>query len=245
MTSPMPGGNGPEAPRIRIAIVDDHEVFRLGLRGLLGRMGEIVVAWDTGSAHDAWTRIEAEPVDAILVDVNLGGPVDGLEVSRTLTARDPALKVILMSGLVDEHRLADAPRVGAAGYLPKALPADQMVAALLDLVRPRRVVRQTRRPMFHDEHGSRLEALSLREREVLAEIRLGRTNREIAYKLQVSTSTVNKHVGQVLRKLRVRNRSEAAIVAAELLIRPRQSQGPVSGTLPASRRHRSRKDGQF
>jgi len=223
MTSPMPGGNGPEAPTIKIAIVDDHEVFRLGLRRLLDRMGEIVVAWDTGSAHEAWTLIEDEPVDAILVDVNLGGPVDGLEVSRTLTARDPTLKVVLMSGLVDEHRLAGAPGAGAAGYLPKALPADQMVEALVELVRPRRAVRPARRLVVHDEHGPRLEALSLREREVLAEIRLGRTNREIAHTLQVSTSTVNKHVSQVLRKLRVRNRSAAATVAAELLARPRQS----------------------
>jgi DNA-binding NarL/FixJ family response regulator len=216
-------GNGPEIPAIRIAIVDDHEVFRLGLRGVLERMGGIDVVWDTGTAHEAWTRIVDEPVDAILVDVNLGGPVDGLEVSRMLTARDAALKVVLMSGLVDEHRLADAPRAGVAGYLPKSLPADQMVEALAELVRPGRRVRRPRRLTFHDEHGSPLESLSLREREVLAEIRLGRTNREIADKLQISTSTVNKHVGQVLRKLRVRNRSEAAIVAAELLSRPRLS----------------------
>lgn len=219
----MVGGREHEPSAIRLAIVDDHEVFRLGLRGLLARAGGIVVAWDTGSAHEAWSRIEEEPVDAVLVDVHLGGPVDGLEVSRMLTARDRGLKVVLMSGLVDEQRLAEAPRVGAVGFLPKELPADQMVDALVDLVRPRRGVRRPQRLTFHDEHGSRLDALSVREREVLAEIRVGRTNREIAQRLQVSTSTVNKHVHQVLRKLRVRNRAEAAIVAAELLSRPRQS----------------------
>jgi DNA-binding NarL/FixJ family response regulator len=213
-----------------LAIVDDHEVFRMGLRGLLERAGGIVVAWDTGSAHEAWNRIVEQPVDAVLVDVHLGGPVDGLEVSRMLTTRDQGLQVVLMSGLVDEQRLAEAPRVGAIGFLPKELAAAEMFEALVRLVRPRRGGPSQQPLQFHDEHGSRLDALSVREREVLAEIRMGRTNREIAERLQVSTSTVNKHVHQVLRKLRVRNRAEAAIVAAELLSRPRESTGGVGET---------------
>jgi DNA-binding NarL/FixJ family response regulator len=219
----MVEGGRHEPPPVRLAIVDDHEVFRIGLRGLFERMGGIVVSWDTGSAHEAWSRIVDQPVDVVLVDVNLGGPVDGLEVSRMMTARDHRLKVVLMSGLIDEQRLAAGPRVGAVGFLPKELPAGEMLEALMDLIRPRRGARHESGPVFHDQHGSQLEELSLREREVLAEIRVGRTNREIAEKLRVSTSTVNKHVHQVLRKLRVRNRSEAAIVAAELLSRPRQT----------------------
>jgi len=219
----MVGGGKHERPPIRLAIVDDHEVFRMGLRGLLERTGGIVVAWDTGSPHEAWSRIVEQPVDAVLVDVHLGGPIDGLEVCRMLTTRDRRVQVVLMSGLVDEQRLAEGPRVGASGFLPKELPAGDMLEALMGLVRPRRGGRRSQHLEFHDEHGSRLEALSLREREVLAEIRLGRTNREIAERLQVSTSTVNKHVHQVLRKLRVRNRAEAAIVAAELLSKPRPS----------------------
>ena len=219
----MVEGGQHEPPAIRLAIVDDHEVFRMGLRGLLERAGGLVVAWDTGSPHEAWSRIVEQPVDAVLVDVHLGGPVDGLEVSRMLTARDRDLKVVLMSGLVDEQRLAEAPLVGAVGFLPKELAAGDMVDALVSLVRPSRGNRSPQQLAFKDEHGSRLDALSLRERQVLAEIRVGRTNREIAEKLQVSTSTVNKHVHQVLRKLRVRNRAEAAIVAAELFSRPRQA----------------------
>jgi DNA-binding NarL/FixJ family response regulator len=147
--------------------------------------------------------------------------VDGLEAARMLTARDPGLRVVLMSGLIDEQRLAEAPRVGAVGFLPKELSAEGMIEALVDLVAPRSAPRRPQRLTFQDELGSPLETLSMREREVLAEIRLGRTNREIADKLQLSTSTVNKHVHQVLRKLRVRNRAEAAIVAGQLLSRPR------------------------
>lgn len=202
---------------MRLAIVDDHEVFRMGLRGLLEREDEIEVVWDTGSAHEAWQRVVEQPVDAVLVDVNLGGPVDGLEATRMMMARRPALRVVLMSGLIDEQRLADVPRSGAVGFLPKSLSADSMVESLLDLVRPGTRRLRPRRP----DHLGPVEELSLREREVLGEIRLGRTNREIAEKLRLSTSTVNKHVHQVLRKLRVRNRAEAAIVAAEVLSRPR------------------------
>jgi DNA-binding NarL/FixJ family response regulator len=215
---------GPGARAVRIGIVDDHEVYRMGLRRLLERHAGVEVVWDTGSPHEAWDRAAEATVDAVLVDVHLGGPVDGLEVSRMLTARHPSLRVVLMSGLVDEERLAAAVRAGAAGFLPKELPADEMIASLVRLAGvtpaapPRR---EARRLVFQDEYA--LEALSVRELEVLAEIRLGRTNREIAEKLRVSTSTVNKHVHRVLRKLRVRNRAEAAIVAAELLARPRHS----------------------
>src|SRR5215469_18437105 len=140
---------GHDAPAIRLAIVDDHEVFRIGLRGLFERSGEIVVAWDTGSAHEAWSRIVEQPVDAVLVDVHLGGPVDGLEVSRMLTTRDQGLQVVLMSGLVDEQRLAEAPRVGAVGFLPKELPAEDMLEALARLVQPRRSGPQPQPLKFH------------------------------------------------------------------------------------------------
>jgi DNA-binding NarL/FixJ family response regulator len=219
---PLAGGAG---RIVRIGIVDDHEVFRLGLRKLLERGDGVVVAWDTASPHEAWSRAAEGTVDAVLVDVHLGGPVDGLEVSRMLTSRDPSLKVVLMSGLVDEERMAGAARVGAAGFLPKELPADEMLEFLARLVGtgPRAARRSARRMVFEDEQGSSIGPLTVRELEVLAEIRQGRTNREIAAKLGVSTSTVNKHVRQVLRKLRVRNRAEAAIVAAGLLARPRHS----------------------
>jgi CheY-like chemotaxis protein len=97
-----------------------------------------VVAWDTGSAHEAWSRFVEQPADAVLVDFHPGGPVDGLEVSRMLTTRDRGLKVVLMSGLVDEQRLAEAPRVGVVGFLPRELAAGDMVEALVGLIRPRR-----------------------------------------------------------------------------------------------------------
>jgi DNA-binding NarL/FixJ family response regulator len=213
-----------QATSLRLAIVDDHEVFRLGLRTLLERTGAVEVAWDTDSPHDAWSRIATDPVDAVLVDLNLGGPVDGLEAARMLTGRYPHLRVVLMSGLVDEKRLMEARQAGVVGFLPKALAAEELLTSLQAMVGPPTsgAPREPLRPLYEDELGTPIGPLSPRETEVLAEIRLGRTNREIAAKLRVSTTTVNKHVHQVLRKLRVRNRAEAAIVAGSLLSRPRR-----------------------
>src|SRR4030081_2713270 len=67
---------------VRLAIVDDHEVFRMGLRSLLGRAPRLEVAWDTASAHDAFERLQMEPVDAVLMDINLGGPIDGVQATE-------------------------------------------------------------------------------------------------------------------------------------------------------------------
>jgi len=193
------------------------------VRTLLERTGEVEVAWDTGSPHEAWRQIAADPVDAVLVDLNLGGPVDGMEAARMLTARYPELRVVLMSGLVDEKRLVGARDAGVVGFLPKALAADELLSALQAMVLPgTSAARVPLRPVLEPGAEAPIEPLSPRETEVLAEIRLGRTNREIAQQLRVSTTTINKHVGQVLRKLRVRNRAEAAIVATAILFRPRQ-----------------------
>jgi DNA-binding NarL/FixJ family response regulator len=222
---PARGRAGPGA--LRLALVDDHEVFRVGLRSLLMRIQGVEVAWDTGSAHDAFDLCHRHPVEAVLMDINLGGPVDGLQATRRLTSVWPQLKVILISGLADERRLALAREVGAAGFLPKELGADEMVRAIQRMVaRPLAVGRASTSPLGaarpHGRAAALLHALSPREVEVLAEVRQARTNREIAQRLGVSTTTVNKHVHQILRKLGVRNRAEAAIVAGRLLAQPRE-----------------------
>jgi DNA-binding NarL/FixJ family response regulator len=209
--------------------VDDHEVFRVGLKSLLARAPRLEVVWDTASAHDAFDRLQQEPVDAVLMDINLGGPVDGIQATDRLMGAWPGLKVILISALADERRLVAAREAGAAGFLPKELGADEMVEAIVRMV-------SGRPPGLGDHIAARgrvtgpvtggpplnaFEALSPRELEVLGEVRWARTNREIAERLGVSTTTINKHVHQILRKLGLRNRGEAAILAARLLSRPR------------------------
>src|SRR5437764_5602734 len=121
---------------LRLGIVDDHEVFRIGLRSLLERVEAASVAWDTGSVHEALDRCADDPVDAVLMDVHLGGPVDGLQATAMLVERQPGVRVILISGLFAEGRLPEVRTAGAAGFLPKDLAAAEMVQAiraLLDL----------------------------------------------------------------------------------------------------------------
>jgi DNA-binding NarL/FixJ family response regulator len=169
-------------------------------------------------------------VDAVLMDINLGGPVDGIQATDRLVAAWPELKVILISGLADERHVVAARRAGAAGFLPKDLSADQMVEAIVRMVSGTlpgltsgiRSTAQLAGPVTGDPPAAAFESLSPREMEVLAEVRWARTNREIAERLGVSTTTVNKHVHQILRKLGLRNRGEAAIVAGKLLSRPRR-----------------------
>lgn len=227
------GGGGPGSDGatrgadrpLRLGVVDDHEVFRIGLRSLLDRTDGIAVGWDTGSVHEAIARCGTDPVDAVLMDVNLGGPLDGLQATRMLRAAHAGLKVVLMSGLADERILTSARVVGAVGFLPKELSGTEMIGALRAMLPAGRdpVRRPVRRmePIVDGSLAGARATLSTREKEVLAEIRLGRTNREIAVKLGVSTTTVNKHVHSLLRKLGVRNRAEAAIVAPSILSRPR------------------------
>jgi DNA-binding NarL/FixJ family response regulator len=225
-----PAGQPRQPALLSLAVVDDHEVFRLGLKRLLSRVQGVQVVWDASTAHDAFERLQRKPVDAVLMDINLGGPVDGLQATRRLVAAWPNLKVILISGLTDERRLAAARQAGATGFLPKELSAVQMVEAIVRMVSGRRApgvgtfhpAGPALAPLADDGRGSAFEDLSPREIEVLGEVRWARTNREIAERLGVSTTTVNKHVHQILRKLGVRNRAEAAIVAAKLLSRPRQ-----------------------
>jgi DNA-binding NarL/FixJ family response regulator len=213
-------------------VVDDHEVFRMGLKSVFDRVQGIEMVWEASSAHDAFDLLQRQPVDVVLMDMNLGGPVDGLQATRRLVAAQPQLKVILISGLTDERRLGTAKEAGASGFLPKELSAQEMVSAIRRMVSGAVVGLQAGRrgasaaaqtPAAGGAQVAAFETLSPREVEVLAEMRLARTNREIAERLGVSTTTVNKHVHQILRKLGLRNRAEAAIVAGRLLSQPRQT----------------------
>jgi DNA-binding NarL/FixJ family response regulator len=163
------------------------------------------------------------------MDINLGGPVDGVQATDRIVGAWPELKVILISGFADERRLVAAREAGAAGFLPKDLGADEMVEAIVRIVsrtlpRPGDAIPsrgQLTGPVTGSPPLNAFETLSPREREVLGELRWARTNREIGERLGVSTTTVNKHVHQILRKLGLRNRAEAAVLAAKLLSRPR------------------------
>jgi len=153
-------------------------------------------------------------VDVLLLDLNLGPDDDSLAATRAVIQRFPAVKVIIVSASLDGDAAAAAKAAGAVGYLPKDLSIPDTTAAIRGLT-----AKGVGAVVFGNFLATRVgvdglngfsrHGLTKREQEVLAELRRGRTNREIATKFGVSIATVNKHVQQVLKKLHVRNRSQA------------------------------------
>jgi DNA-binding NarL/FixJ family response regulator len=212
------------ASPLRLGIIDDHPVYRLGLRHALQRQSDLLVVWDLGSASELAGMLKQAPVDVVLIDVNLGGGVDGVTAAEALKRERHPVKVVLTSALADQERLLRALASGAAAYLPKDLTVNELLGALRSVARSERSitgdllsrlhggVRMPGRRRAPQDLDNKAQLLSAREAEVLGEVRQGRTNREIARKLGISPTTVNKHVQQVLKKLKVRNRAQAATI---------------------------------
>jgi two-component system nitrate/nitrite response regulator NarL len=205
-------GAGQRRSAIRLGIVDDHPVFRLGLKRALERESDVDVVWEMGSAANLDAVMTKTPVDIVLMDVYLGVGKDGMGATRDLTEKWPEVKVAVMSASLDARVASASKRVGAAMFIPKSVPVAEMVNSIKLLAastsnRSPNGARATRRA---STARTRIDGLSPRERQVLDYVRVGRTNREIAARLNISIATVNKHVHQVLSALNVSNRTQAA-----------------------------------
>ncbi len=212
---------------ISIGIVDDHPLYRMGLRKALERESGLEVLWDLPSANTIDAQLRRHPVDLVLMDVSMGQGKDGVTATRELTEKWPRVKVVVISASVDEGRVLASSRAGADGFLPKDLPVADMVRSIRrlagGLVPGRRATGDLLDAMNRDSKSNvnrrvrrgaaGVDSLSPRQHQVLDEVRLGRTNREIAEHLGISIATVNKHVHEVLKALKVRNRTQAAAIA--------------------------------
>lgn len=192
---------------VRIGIVDDHPLFRAGLRRLLEREPDISVVWEHANSSGLEALFEAHPVDVVLMDLELGNGPTGLQATQAVKTRWPDVLVIIVSGSLDPESPTAARAAGAADFLAK----DTHPAELLGSIR----AIASGSPRHRQGPNSASGALSRREQEVLIEIRRGKTNREIAATLGISMTTVNKHVQKILLKLAVRNRTQAAAGASD------------------------------
>jgi len=199
---------------IRVLIVDDHPVVRRGLRALLEVQEGIEVAGEAGDGPAALALAAEHDPDVILLDLKLPA-MSGLAVLTELTARDAASTVLVLTSVTDPDSAGQVMRAGAAGVLYKDVDPDALVRAIRAvhdghlLLAP-----EAAGPLLRSVTWSPgLDALTTREREVLAELARGRSNREIARALNVSEKTVKTHVSSVLGKLGVQDRTQAALFA--------------------------------
>jgi DNA-binding NarL/FixJ family response regulator len=215
------------AEPIAVLIVDDHAVVREGLRAFLELQDGIEVAGEAGDGEEALERALALRPDVILMDLVMP-KLDGVGAMRELRARVPGSRVIVLTSFLDDERLLPAIQAGAAGYLLKnaepaelarAIRAAQAGETIIDPTVASRLVQA-----IADGRPSTAErSLTRREREVLELIARGRSNKRIAFELGISEKTVKTHVGHVLAKLGVSDRTQAALLAVREGLAPERS----------------------
>nr|WP_168514903.1 response regulator transcription factor [Streptomyces sp. S1D4-11]QIZ00373.1 response regulator transcription factor [Streptomyces sp. S1D4-11] len=210
---------------IRVFLLDDHEVVRRGLTDLLDAEPDISVVGDAGSVEHALVRGPALRPDVAVLDVRLPDG-DGISVCRELRSQMPELACLMLTSFDDEEALLDAIMAGASGYVLKQIKGSDLVAAvrtvasgqsMLDPTTTARLMRSLRAdPTETPALAPELAGLSPRERDILALIGDGLTNREIGKKLYLSEKTVKNHISRLLAKLGVQRRVQAAVLASQL-----------------------------
>jgi DNA-binding NarL/FixJ family response regulator len=208
-----------DSPRIRVMVVDDHPLVRSAVAKAIAGDGMEVVA-ECSTAEEALARAPQVAPDILLLDIALPG-MSGVELVRELAPRLPGTRILMLTMSSADRDVADAMRYGASGYLTKDLSPEALARSLRaaqsgELVMPRvlanrlltRILR--RGGAASTEPAPALERLTVRERDILRLLAEGLGDRDIATALTISTRTVESHVSSILRKLDVRNRSEAA-----------------------------------
>ncbi len=208
-------------PAIRVFLLDDHEVVRRGVRELLDAEDDIEVVGEADTAERALARIPATRPDVAILDVRLPDG-DGIAVCREIRSDHGEVACLMLTSFSDDEALVQAVVAGASGYLLKQIRGNDIVDAvrrvsrgesLLDPVVARRVAERLRRPPVEDE---RLARLTGQERKILALIADGLTNRQIADELHLAEKTVKNYVSNLLAKLGMERRTQAAVFAARL-----------------------------
>ncbi len=208
--------------KIRVMLVDDHEVVRLGIAGALEAEPDISIVAQAGDGESSVQMATVMQPDVVLMDILLPG-IDGIEACRQIKEASPRTCVVMLTSHTKQEAVLAAIMAGACGYLLKNTAPRAIVSAIrsaaagesmLDPAVTGRVLDQIRR-LVEGQEDEEISALSEREKEVLELIAEGLTNTEIAERLVLSPNTVRNHVSRVLGKLGLSRRSEAAAFAAK------------------------------
>ena len=215
-------GNAGESTRV--FLLDDHEVVRRGLRDMLDAEEDLVVVGEAGTADEALSRIPPTRPDVAVLDVRLPDG-NGVEVCREVRSRHPEIQCLMLTSFADDEALFQAIMAGASGYLLKQIKGPDIVDAirrvaagqsLLDAAVTKRVLDRLRHPPEEDE---RLASLTEQERRILELIAEGLTNRQIAERVHLAEKTVKNYVSNLLAKLGMERRTQAAVYGSKLLER--------------------------
>ncbi len=208
--------------KIKIMIVDDHEVVRLGLISLLEQNSQYELVAQSENAMDAIKKVEKYRPDIVLMDIRLPG-MSGSEACEQICKRFPETKVIMLTSYAEDEMLFSAIKAGASGYVLKQVNAKDLMNAIdsvargeasLDPAVTQRVFQEVRKAV-REEEASAFSSLSQQEKMVLKLVSEGKTNRDIAQDLFLGEGTVRNYVSNILSKLNVSNRAEAAAYAVE------------------------------
>jgi DNA-binding NarL/FixJ family response regulator len=210
---------------VRVFIVDDHPVFRDGLRRCLEAGKETKVVAVAGGADELWRAIRAHGrPHVVLMDVEMPGE-GGIELTKALHEKHPDVRVVMLTAFSDSERVFAALKAGAVGYLLKNVSPDEIrrtverVAAgepMLSGEIAGRVLREFEREREEERYREQLAGLTAREEEILKLLATGDSNREIGKRLFISEQTVKNHVASIFRKLQVNDRTKAALLAVKL-----------------------------
>ncbi len=209
---------------VRVFLVDDHEVVRVGVSALIDAEDDMEVVGEAGTVSDAISRISIAKPDVALLDVRLPDGT-GVELCRDIRSNHPEVACVMLTSHSDDEALFSSILAGASGYLLKGVKVDDLIEAirkvangmsLLDSSVTNRVLERLRTPGKDDEPVMRL---SKQEKRILELITEGNTNREIAETMFLAEKTVKNYVSNLLAKLGMSHRSEAAAYGARLIER--------------------------
>lgn len=205
--------------KVKVLIVDDHEVVRIGLTTLLRRQPWLEVVGEAGTAGEAVQQAFRLAPDVVVMDVRLPDR-SGVEACREIREAFPRTHVIMLTSYSDDEAVMSSIMAGASGYVLKEIGSSGLVSAieavtngrsLLDPVTTAKVLERLRKLADSSQAENQLDALSRREKEILGLISQGKSNREIGEILHLSESTVKHHVTNIFSKLGLNNRAQAAV----------------------------------